>query len=640
MSPRHTRLRSRLGAAVVAGALTAGTLTFASSPAQAAPVTTTGSGPTAVSDATFTWGLSGYAQAGIFGPWTFKDLTGDATLLTGSVSGGTQTEYATAPQPATSMPVSTPQKTPNAVKFTEGVGTIDEETGAGDLAWDGSYTVNAYPAQYNAPNEVYSDPQLSVEADGSGVLTAEFTIGAGVAMDGTPFEATEFGRLELATFDAGSLTATSDTGFRVTPDYQGVDNGLAGQDKTCTTAGGATGWWGSWPQDLIDALGSSPAGQSVLPHFYSTGCGGAQDKKPPLPFDVTFHAADAPSVTVSETAIDADGTATVTVTGDNFDPALATGSRPPLAGQPAGTYIVFGKFADAWRPSQGATSTSRKVLPSAQKWAVPAASLPTIGGTAGGGVELTADGGFTTELTVDKAALDAIATDPSLVDYGIYTYPGSGGVAPAYETYTPLTFATPKDDTTVVVTGLPSSSPYGAARAATVTVDGPGDAVPTGTVTAMLGTTKVGAGTLNAAGVATFPVSRLISVGTREITFSYAGNDAFNASTAARSLKVVLAKVNVTRSSTTKPTTKRAGRTTVTVRSLTGGPYVNGKFTIWFKKPGRTTRSTTRTLYSGKSVVTIPKLSKGTWKVCVKYLGTSRYARTATTYEGSFKVTR
>lgn len=39
--------------------------------------------------------------------------------------------------------------------------------------------------------------------------------------------------------------------------------------------------------------------------------------------------------------------------------------------------------------------------------------------------------------------MDAIATDPTLTNYGIYTYPGSGGVSPAYETYTPLSFEPP-----------------------------------------------------------------------------------------------------------------------------------------------------------------------------------------------------
>jgi hypothetical protein len=133
------------------------------------------------------------------------------------------------------------------------------------------------------------------------------------------------------------------------------------------------------------------------------------------------------------------------VTGENFHPSLATGTRPPLSGKPSGTYVTFGKFADAWRPSTGAPSSNRKTATAASgglKWAVLAGDLTTIGGASAGGIELSPSGAFTAELTIDKAALDAIATDPVLTKYGIYTYPGSGGVAPAYETYTPLSFET------------------------------------------------------------------------------------------------------------------------------------------------------------------------------------------------------
>lgn len=438
MSP--IRMRRRRLSLLTAGALAVAGLAFAA-PAQAAPKTTVGSGPSYVDDATFIWGLNGYAQKGVFGAWTFKDLSGNVTLL----DGATQTEYSTDPIPATSFPTNAAKPKANAVKFTDGVGSIDESTGAGKLSWTGKYVVNAYPPQFNAPNETYEDPQLTVAADGSGTLTVDFSIGAGVDVNGNPFEAEDFGRITLATFDDGSLSNKTDTGYRVTPDYQGVENGISGQTKNCSTDGGATGWWGSWPQPFIDALNSHPAGQSVLPHFYSTGCGGNQDLKPPLPFDVTFHA-EQPTVTVSETQLNPNGTQTVTVTGENFHPSLSTGTRPPLSGKPSGTYIAFGKFASAWRPSQGAPSSNRKTATAGEgglKWAVLAADLTTIGGAAAGGVELSPGGAFTAELTIDKAALDAIATDPALTNYGIYTYPGSGGMAPAYETYTPLSFEPP-----------------------------------------------------------------------------------------------------------------------------------------------------------------------------------------------------
>lgn len=169
----------------------------------------------------------------------------------------------------------------------------------------------------------------------------------------------------------------------------------------------------------------------------------------------------AASVTVSQTTFYVGGSATVTIEGKNFDPTAALGTRPPFAGHPAGAYVVFGKFADSWRPSEGAPSANRVIA--SQKWAVPADQA-----SGGAYVELSDDGSFTAELEIDKSAIDAVveskdnATD--LVNYGIYTYAGSGATVADYETYTPITFLSPEvtvshtevsaeGSTTVTVTG-------------------------------------------------------------------------------------------------------------------------------------------------------------------------------------------
>ena len=152
-----------------------------------------------------------------------------------------------------------------------------------------------------------------------------------------------------------------------------------------------------------------------------------------------------PRVQVSAVSFDAAETATVTVTGSGFDPAAVTGARPPLAGKPAGAYVVFGKFAEVWQPSAGAASAARPGVSAGNggtRWAVPADSVATVGGAAAGAVELGVDGSFTATLTVSKAAADAAAAGKVGAEgrYGIYTYPGSGAVAAAYETFTPVTF--------------------------------------------------------------------------------------------------------------------------------------------------------------------------------------------------------
>lgn len=542
MTTTRSRRGRSLTAVLSAGALAVGTLALAAAPAQAAPAakpsTVTGSGPAYVDDATFTWGISGYAQKGIFGRWRLLDATGNASFLTGS----TQTEYVVAPVPATSMPASVTTN-PNAVKLTAGTGVVDTATGAGKISWTGSYTTNAYPAQYGAPDEVYTDPVLTIAADGSGTLTAGFGLGEGVDMEGDPVEAADFGRLTIAEFATGSLSNKSTTGYRATPKYQGVTatlpEGATPQTTTCSTAGGATGWWGSWPQPFLTAISTSPVGASIAPHFYSTGCGGLQDNKPQLPIDVTFHAEPAPTVTVSNTRVNAAGQTVVTVDGTGFHAPMSIGTRPPLNAKPAGTYVAFGKFAESWRPSQGATSGNRKQVngnPALTKWAVPAADLATIGGPGAGAVELHPDGTFSATVTIDKATLDAAAgAGTESFRYGIYTYGGSGAIAPAYETYTPITFLPVASTTTLDKTSYAGAA--GAAVPVAVTVTGANEPEKaTGTVTLSVtpeggSATQVDSDTLGANGTVSLQLPADLAVGAGELTVSYAGDEIYGAST-------------------------------------------------------------------------------------------------------------
>lgn len=292
---RRTRPAALLGVVLAAGLLVG----LGGAPAPAADTQS-------ISGATLTWGVSGYAQKGVFGPWRFLDPTGGATVLIGTTSGGSQDEYVATPGD-TSMPASTPQKTPNAVKFVGGTGTADPDTGAMTLAWSGTYAVNAYPAAYGAPQEYYVDPRLTVASDGSGELTMQVVIGAGQDMEGNPTPAQDLGRLAVATFSPAADDVEGDT-FRYTPDYQGVEVDGLSQDRSCE------GTWGAWPAAFVTAMPDS-----VQPHFYSTGCGGLQDAKPPLPVDVDLGLSGQSSSSLAIAApagtAGQQGSATVTVTG-------------------------------------------------------------------------------------------------------------------------------------------------------------------------------------------------------------------------------------------------------------------------------------------------------------------------------------
>jgi hypothetical protein len=157
-----------------------------------------------------------------------------------------------------------------------------------------------------------------------------------------------------------------------------------------------------------------------------------------------------PAVTVSKTTgIDAAGE-TVTVTGSGFNPAANVGTRPPLAGQPTGVYLVFAKIAQPWKPSEGAPSSARTVLD--QKWVLPAASRAVLdpAGTNTDYVTLAADGTFSATLDV-KSVTDGVA-DCAVDTCGVITYAAGGAVNAAHELFTPLAFTTvePTEPTTPV----------------------------------------------------------------------------------------------------------------------------------------------------------------------------------------------
>jgi hypothetical protein len=318
------------------------------------------------------------------------------------------------------------------------------------------------------------------------------------------------------------------TGLTVTPTYLGVTVTPPAGSPAQATGTPATA--GSFPQSFVDFQGRV----GTASYWYSSG-GGADVRKPTTPLTVSWSEPGAASVTVSDTTLLPNGTQQVTVEGTGFDPALATGVRPPLAGRPSGAYIAFGRYADVWKQSAGAPSSARVNAGGAGlRWAVPAADMETVGGAAAGAVELRPDGTFTATLTVDKAVVDAKA---STGNYGIYTYPGSGAVQAAYETYTPLTFA--KAAPTVSVSARDAT--YGADVPVSVSVTG--DSTPTGTVTLTDGRTTVGSATL-LDGRASFTLSKPVA-GTHDLGVTYAGDANTEAGGTTRAVSVAKAVPSV-----------------------------------------------------------------------------------------------
>ena len=185
--------------------------------------------------------------------------------------------------------------------------------------------------------------------------------------------------------------------------------------------------------------------------FYPAG-----EELDPLSFEVTLERPEPePGEPVWEPAVEvfaADGVTplegaevtwgdTVVVRGTGFDPAGNVGGRgmPIPSDLPQGTYVVFGKFAEQWRPSQGAPSSARSV--GSQKWALAREVLDQVpvgfrGAIEAQWAEVGPDGSFETTLTIAEPEDGWTVADGVL---GVYTYAAGGVVNPDQELAVPLT---------------------------------------------------------------------------------------------------------------------------------------------------------------------------------------------------------
>lgn len=144
---------------------------------------------------------------------------------------------------------------------------------------------------------------------------------------------------------------------------------------------------------------------------------------------------------------------TIVVKGSGFDPEGIKGTRPPLAGQPAGAYVAFGQFAEQWKPSTGAAAETR---PAEQvRWALTDAAFNALSADLkprfqGQRITLGTDGTFSWTLTAPE-----ITKGVEGGKIGVYTYPASGAVAPQQELFVPVNLVKPVPpaaETTTTVT--------------------------------------------------------------------------------------------------------------------------------------------------------------------------------------------
>lgn len=256
-----------LGMAVMAVA--AACIPPAEPPTSTTPTTTAPVEDIQVTDATLSWSYSQYAQYGVFAAWSMEAV-GERVSIT-QANG----------QDVTGLPAEA-AKTYNVGNFSGGTGELDPVTGEGAISWGdtGDWVMNAYPTlpAVGAPDETLRDPILTIEPDGSGELSFEVFIPAALDMNGNPVPAVGPTRITLAEFD--DLSQFTATALKAQPTFAGRVYTPASGEAAFNACGGAGG---SWPAAWIEFLPTS-----VRAHYYSTGCGGLNDRKPPTPFTVSW----------------------------------------------------------------------------------------------------------------------------------------------------------------------------------------------------------------------------------------------------------------------------------------------------------------------------------------------------------------
>lgn len=330
--------------------------------------------------------------------------------------------------------------------------------GGGTATADGGASVNGDGTfRLPAAEGTVSGDGAAIDASASGAI--HLTAHGGVLdIDITDVRVTVTGATGALVADATSLATDGST--EVYDDVTIADLDLTG---VTSSVDGSTRTWAAVPAALTAAavgiFDSYPAGTALDPVTIvleleppatttTTEAPTTTTEAPtttstaPSTTTTTTGTTWSPQVTVSKTVgLDPTGE-TVTVTGSGFDPAANTGTRPPVPGQQSGVYVTFGRFAEVWRPSEGAAGTTRQVID--QRWALPAASISyavTNYGPNAAYVELTPEGTFSTTLTLRT-------DDTKTGSYAVTTYAAGGAPAnAAQETYTAVAF-TPATTTT------------------------------------------------------------------------------------------------------------------------------------------------------------------------------------------------
>ncbi|PJI86725.1 LamG-like jellyroll fold domain-containing protein [Luteimicrobium subarcticum] len=427
----------------------------------------------------------------------------------------------------------------------------------------------------------------------------------------------------------------------------GTATGTSGFPVSVTWSGLTQGQTYAWTASSTDAAGNDLGTVDQFGGIFVASAAGTDTAAPVLtvPATTTVQEGDTFDPMAGVTAVDAaDGDLTRRVT------VVGTVDRTT-----PGTYTLLYSVADAngnVAQAQRAVKVVAKQAPQLTRTTVSAGNVSATFGTQLGLSATVAPAGATgtvqfmlgedalcvTPLVAGKAqcTIDHLPTPGSYVV--VASYLGDDRHAASQQSFV-LTVKDPSDAPAAAtkVTGTTSTWAYGRNGTVRVAVTG-GTANPSGSVELRSGSKQLGWTSLvRGTGSVTLAAGTL-APGKHTLALRYTGDRYHLASSGTVVVTVTKAAQRPTLTVTRTPTTRAHGTAVVTVASVRGGSPATGKVVVTLTH-GASKRTVTVTLRSGRATVTLPTLSRGTWRAVASYRGDDRYAAATSSAHG-VSVTR
>lgn len=291
----------------------------------------------------------------------------------------------------------------------------------------------------------------------------------------------------------------------------------------------------------------------------------------------------------------------------------SSASSPPIAVTVSSISTTTGLVAAPTALTAGQTLTITATVDAASG-ATPTGTVTFLNGAASLGA-----GSVNANGVADLTLTPAIGTYSITASYG-----GSSTDAPSASP-PPITVTVSASATTTTLTASASSLTYGQQLTLTATVTAASGPTPSGSVNFLNGTTSVGTGSVNSAGVATLTLN--LAVGAYSITASYGGSSTDSASVSSPPVAVTVtaAATTTTVTSSLNPAPFAAAvmfTATVGDSATPAGPPPTGTVSFF----DGTTLLGTATLASGVGTYTISTLSAGAHNITATYAATTDFS--------------